>query len=467
MKRRLYLSAPALLGLLLAGCGGGGSDSNSPELPAPHLYRVTFHTEQAAEGIICADANQNLRCDSNEFNVRINGNSAVLENANVALLNQLYLLTNSNGQVLHAAPAVVKDQSDVRFSALSSAISGQQLAGKAKEQAIVDVVAQLNQQLALSPALDAATALDSFQPQLSAFNLYFSQLLQQLSSEQADSVALFSAAAIQLDYVLQNLNGDTDIQQVAAQLQLFAQQWQRGYPLTATGVTQFSDGNSFELAAAPADFPGQDAAYTAKRSALAYRKLDQQGNVLPADAAEWRCVEDVNTGLIWEAKQNNTGSVQDFRQRFVYTDKERALFAAELEEASCSSESGVCTVAAYQQHLNQLEQNGLCGLKNWQLPTLPQLYSLVHFGVQTENEQQELLTIDPQYFPYTEADHYWTATASFEHAASFYETTAVWGLGFYAGYYGASYSYAYCTATDEECDSVFALPVRLVAVKQE
>jgi hypothetical protein len=71
---------------------------------------------------------------------------------------------------------------------------------------------------------------------------------------------------------------------------------------------------------------------------------------------------------------------------------------------------------------------GLCGQKDWRLPTFDELLSLIYLG-------RTLATIDPAYFPNTPTDWAltWSSTPNAGATDSAWGITFNYGMGFYYG----------------------------------
>lgn len=179
--------------------------------------------------------------------------------------------------------------------------------------------------------------------------------------------------------------------------------------ITASGVTTYSDGVDYLLTSEPADHPGQDASL--KQSPLRYRKLDNQGQPLPDGAAQWDCVEDINTGLVWEKKLDDPDSPRDLHKVFAWEFDDHHPSQAELDYA-CPAGEAICTTEQYRQWLNGQR---LCGIKTWRLPQAQELMSLQHFGSLARQDGQ-IVSMDVRYFPDvgpSNGDYdgsYWTQT---------------------------------------------------------
>lgn len=141
-------------------------------------------------------------------------------------------------------------------------------------------------------------------------------------------------------------------------------------------------------------------------------KLDGTGAVLPDTAGTWACVRDNLFNLVWEVKQSD-GSMRDLD--FTYT---------WLSEAAGAANGGQCfhidcdtgSLAA------AVNQAGLCGWRDWRLPTNLELMTLFT-DIPTAQPG-----VDRRYFPNSKAGSYWSATVSGD------GITAAWSVNFGNGF---------------------------------
>jgi hypothetical protein len=157
-----------------------------------------------------------------------------------------------------------------------------------------------------------------------------------------------------------------------------------GYQLPDTGQTNSSIVETY----------GEDADYTIYPPL--YTKLDENGNTLEDTASEWVMVEDAVTGLVWEVKTVEDGSINDSGNSYTWDD-------------------------IPDQFIAQLNQNNFGGRSNWRLPNIRELATLVNYG---EIEP----AINTRFFPNTQSGKYWSISES---AAN--PSTHAWAVYFASG----------------------------------
>ena len=167
-----------------------------------------------------------------------------------------------------------------------------------------------------------------------------------------------------------------------------------------------------------------------------YTKIGANGEKLPATAAAWNCVLDNHTGLMWEVKTADNG-LRDWRHRYTWYNPDatvnggnagfqdaHAVNAGVAAGSTCGGTLAQCNTLAFAAKVNEA---GLCGHKDWQVPDQEQLLSLPDYG-------RSQPAIDTAYFPntaYTCDDGYCGAYWSSSSVAGY--GVHAWGVSFYYG----------------------------------
>ena len=188
--------------------------------------------------------------------------------------------------------------------------------------------------------------------------------------------------------------------------------------LNDTGIDWCANGSNNNLdcdSPVVADYPGQDGMHG--RDALAregeldkvgggaagfdFTKLDDNGDELPSTAAEWSCVRDNHTGLIWEVKVNDIDHLRHKGHTYTWynpDDSSNGGDAGVQDGGNCTGSS--CDTTGFVQAINNAE---LCGADDWRMPSLNELHSIVDYG-------RTGPTIDQDYFPNADSSFLWSNT---------------------------------------------------------
>ncbi|MBK7001585.1 MAG: DUF1566 domain-containing protein [Rhodoferax sp.] len=193
-------------------------------------------------------------------------------------------------------------------------------------------------------------------------------------------------------------------------------------PINDTGVTGYANDTQNGLTVEPSSHPRQDARYGRDAAALAgklsktgvgnkgfdFTKIANDGSVLSASAAlgagdkDWACTRDNVTGLIWEVKA--TSGLREQNYTYTWYNSNPATNGGGTGTSSGNEScfiNGRCDTEKFVQDVNR---DGLCGTKDWRLPSVKELQGIVDFGRSNP-------TIDPTYFPNTPTDsYYWTSS---------------------------------------------------------
>jgi hypothetical protein len=178
------------------------------------------------------------------------------------------------------------------------------------------------------------------------------------------------------------------------------------------------------------DYPGQDALYgrdmmnrvselskTGSGSAgFDFTKVCMSGETagegecppnpsLGSGANNWACILDNVTGLVWEVKSADGLHSQGNSYSWYNPDKTKNGGEPGVQNGGSCKES-LCDTQAFVQAVNTL---GLCGAKDWRLPTRKELLSILDNGRFSP-------AIDTRYFPNSQAVYYWSSSPFTENA---------------------------------------------------
>jgi len=184
--------------------------------------------------------------------------------------------------------------------------------------------------------------------------------------------------------------------------------------LNDTGVDWCGNDDNNNLSCPVSEFPGQDGEFG--RDALErqgnllkfgsgdagfdFIKLDNDGEELSASANNHACVLDNVTGLMWEVKQTGTGDLRYSGHTYSWYNPDGSVNggnAGEEDDGTCAGSA--CDTQAFVAAVNTAE---LCGYDDWRMPTVSELNSIMHRGATGD------VAVDPEFFPNTTADSYWT-----------------------------------------------------------
>ena len=121
---------------------------------------------------------------------------------------------------------------------------------------------------------------------------------------------------------------------------------------------------------------------------------------------DWACTQDNVTGLMWEVKtSSNRGNT------YTNYDDPKALQVygggiPTLDRAPSQSEINAITNSIG--FINFVNLQGLCGQKDWRIPTLEELQSIIDYGVGDQNYSGP--STDSSWFPNTPAGGYWSSS---------------------------------------------------------
>ena len=126
----------------------------------------------------------------------------------------------------------------------------------------------------------------------------------------------------------------------------------------------------------------------------------------------WACVQDNNTGLLWEVKSGDASSPHFYELKYSWYSADNNTNGGNAGRENTNDCNGVaCNTQAYIDYLNNLNY---CGSSQWRLPTVNELMTIVV----TANLD---LVVDEGYFSYTKNDQYLSSqTVAFDRASAWY-----------------------------------------------
>jgi hypothetical protein len=137
---------------------------------------------------------------------------------------------------------------------------------------------------------------------------------------------------------------------------------------------------------------------------------------LGSGPANWACVRDNVTGLVWEVKTTQGLRSQGNLYSWYNPDAAENGGAPGVQNGG-RCEGSNCDTNAYVQEVNK---QGLCGNKDWRLPTRKELLSIVDNG-------QLKPAIDTSYFPNTPSAHFWSSSPYADQAGSAWQVYFQYG----------------------------------------
>ncbi|OAN10958.1 hypothetical protein A3K86_18415 [Photobacterium jeanii] len=401
---------------LLAGCNGGSSNTiDNNAKPDPKLdYTITGEVQSNyldKDTTVCVDLNADWVCNPSEPKVQVqSGLFSITSNNKDILLSRLLAVSTLNAaddqsraytskSVTLATPSLQKEKGNV-INGISTLVAANMEHGFSAREAIRDVQAKLEKQgLSISGDLS-----DNFNdPALTQVDKNIQLLSASVKDEQRSRILSSLAKDLhsQKDFITADSLTEQEIADKAAQLE---QQSLARLVGNDTGITQYFDGTDF-TDTPQAGFPLQDANIgfdaTEKNShsgnGFKFTKLDAKGQALPDSAAEWSCVRDERTKLVWEVKSNDPTSPRWKKNEFAIQIKGGIQPHSEaIKLSQKTNKSGINTTGQYQEMVNK-EQ--LCGINTWRLPTFNEQYDLLNFGSTATDDDDNLIGLETKYFP--------------------------------------------------------------------
>ncbi|NOU14155.1 MAG: DUF1566 domain-containing protein, partial [Methylococcaceae bacterium] len=150
-------------------------------------------------------------------------------------------------------------------------------------------------------------------------------------------------------------------------------------------------------------------------------KVSSTGIPLPVSSIQWSCVQDNNSGLMWEVKTDNA-DLHDKDWTYSWYQPNNLPItenSGKPNGGDCGKHGIDCDTESYVQAVNT---EGLCGQNDWRMPTDEELLSLV-------DHTKTNPVIDVTYFPFTQKSMYWSSSTAENSNYAWYVT---FGKGYHA-----------------------------------
>ena len=184
-----------------------------------------------------------------------------------------------------------------------------------------------------------------------------------------------------------------------------------------TGLTACIDEQGAEQDCPVSGLPGQDAEYgrdvthnddSDGHAGFSFTKLDENGDALPANAAEWSCVRDNVTGLIWEVK-NQTGGLHYAGNTYTwYGSNVFGEYQDDFDQYVKDGGECIGSRCDTEGFVEAVNRSGLCGKNDWRMPTNAELVNLIDFSRLDISFRDVGINFDSTYFPNSLTASYWT-----------------------------------------------------------
>jgi PKD repeat protein len=110
---------------------------------------------------------------------------------------------------------------------------------------------------------------------------------------------------------------------------------------------------------------------------FSFTKIGASGETLPANAAQWSCVKDNVTGLMWEVKNSIAGDLHN--SNLSYTNYDSTV-AAQLPTGGVPTQANIDAPTNSIGFKNAVNAAGLCGATDWRIPEPIELQSYENYG---------------------------------------------------------------------------------------
>lgn len=166
--------------------------------------------------------------------------------------------------------------------------------------------------------------------------------------------------------------------------------------------------------------------YMQPNNSSRFVKLVTGGLPRPARAKKWSCVLDNQTGLVWERKHPTSGPSW-WNTRYPNTSNTTAQITRRGRCVLAPDNADLVrdpTCHTKQYVIDANKGVGLCGYKNWRMPTAEELSTIITWTIDTAGQRVGALNFsNPKFFPYPKMRFIWTNDGAI--GGTQYEATAL------------------------------------------
>ncbi|MDF2152678.1 DUF1566 domain-containing protein [Vibrio sp. CAU 1672] len=464
------------MSLVLAGCGGGSGGDTS--VPSYHVSGTIVSQGTLLDTPVCIDLNQNFSCDPAEPEAKSdNAGKFTLSSGSKNVLTSPILarIDNGSNQTLNLAAPGQNLATGNTVNGVTTLIAGLVNDGKTLVQADEIVKSQLAE---AGVSLSGSVMSNASSGELDNLEQNTRALLIKMNAKPQGVALLAQNLSYQGKSLASELLTEAETTVFAQEIAVVAEQTAGNNDTGA--VLFFTDGDA-DVAEVQTSYPGQDAEYgfdkddrqTATRAGFKFVKLDAQGAILAADATQWACTLDERTGLVWENKSGEASSVQHKDRTFVFESATFKPYYEDLQVVGCvEAGDGICSTSQYAEHMNQ---QSLCGITDWRLPTYQEFYDLLDLGETATDSNGKVYGLNAAYFPQQgkgspdiETGAIWLDDFSFNNYAVYnydgaLQFPVIATRGADRGY--VSFVEVYSDNVERDTGTSWQFPIRLVAVK--
>ena len=217
---------------------------------------------------------------------------------------------------------------------------------------------------------------------------------------------------------------------------------------TLTFSHTYSSANSFTWSATAIDSANASSSAVSKTvsvstavvtppvtSTSGYSKIANNGSTLSDSAqlgtgtTDWACTKDNKTGLIWEVKTTD-GGLRDYKNFYSWYEPDATKNGGDAGYQNYGTCKGSqCDTYAF---TNAVNANGLCGKKDWRMPTIQELKGLLTTTPTVNQPINDQLYIDATYFPNSKS-WFWSSSPNALYSYGAWDVNFSYGYSYNSG----------------------------------